>query len=99
MALAQEKKVVTNALKTVNTTGAWVPSQYKLEKMTGKSLTNAIHSLIAQGFNEYYFVMRNFTDLNEVRATEELLNSTDKTNLKVIVILLPPSEGGTRSVV
>jgi hypothetical protein len=38
--------------------------------------------------------MRDFNDIHSTNRTEELLKSTDSTSMKVIVILLPPSEGG-----
>jgi hypothetical protein len=41
--------------------------------------------------------MRDYTNETETKKTEELLNSADKTNLKIFVILLPPSEGGTQA--
>src|SRR5438105_10443377 len=36
--------------------------------------------------------MRDFNNASETKDTEELLNSADKTNLKITIILLPPSE-------
>ena len=41
--------------------------------------------------------MRDYTNGTEAKKTEELLNSADKTDLKIFVILLPPSEGGTQA--
>jgi hypothetical protein len=38
--------------------------------------------------------MRDFNNIHSTNRTEELLKSTDNTSMKVIVILLPPSEGG-----
>jgi hypothetical protein len=37
--------------------------------------------------------MNNFEDSESIKATEELLKSAEKTSLKIIIILLPPSEG------
>jgi hypothetical protein len=76
--------------------GAWVPSKFHLEKMQDlKQVNEAILSLVRQGFSEYYFVMRDFNNSTETKATEQLLKSADKTNnLKIIIILLPPSETG-----
>jgi len=75
--------------------GAWAPSNFHLEKMQDpKQVNQAILSLLGQGFGEYYFVMRDFNNASEVKATEQLLKSADKTNLKIIIILLPPSESG-----
>ena len=77
--------------------GAWVPSQLHLERIQGDKQVNAIYSLLSQGFDEYYFVMRNFNNTTETRATEGLLTLTDTTDLKVIIILLPPGEGGSHA--
>ena len=77
--------------------GAWVPFQLDLESMQGTKQVNAIHSLLSQGFGEYYFVMRNFNNSTETKAVETLLKLTDATDLKIFIILLPPSEGGTHA--
>ena len=77
-----------------NTVGAWAPAKFKLEALEGRSQINGIHTLIRHGFNEYYFVMRNYIDPKAMKATDELLKSSDNTTLRIIIILLPPSEGG-----
>jgi hypothetical protein len=77
--------------------GAWVPDQLHLERMQEDEQVNAIHSLLSQGFDEYYFVMRNFNNSTETKAVEALLRLTDVTDLKIIIILLPPSEGGSQA--
>jgi hypothetical protein len=77
--------------------GAWVPFQLHLERMQGDKQVNAIHSLLSQGFDEYYFVMRNFNNSTETKAAEALLRLTDATDLKIIIILLPPGEGGSHA--
>jgi hypothetical protein len=41
--------------------------------------------------------MDNFRDPEEVRSTERLLDAADNTELKIFIILLPPSEGGPGS--
>ena len=69
--------------------GAWVPFQLQLESMQGTKQVNAIHSLLSQEFDEYYFVMRNFNS-TETKAVEALLKLTDPTDLKIFIILLPP---------
>jgi len=76
------------------TIGAWIPSHLYLETMQGDKQVNVIRSLVSQGFNEYYFVMRDFNNTNETRAAEKLLNAADTTDLKIIIILLPLAEGG-----
>jgi len=76
-------------------TGAWAPSSFHLEKMLSLTKVNkAVLALLGQGFSEYYFVMRDFNNASEVKATEQLLESADKTGLKIIIILFPPSESG-----
>jgi hypothetical protein len=75
--------------------GAYVPDRMHLEDMSGSDQIDAIWKFLEQGFDEYYFVMHNFADANEVESTERLLNTTDNTELKIIIILLPPSEGGS----
>jgi len=75
--------------------GAWAPSNFRLEKMQEpRQVNEAILTLLGQGFNEYYFVMRDFNNKSEAKATEQLLKIADKTDLKIIIILLPPSESG-----
>jgi hypothetical protein len=75
--------------------GAWAPSNFHLERMQDpKQVNKAILNLLQQGFSEYYFVMRDFNNASEVKATEQLLKAADKTDLKIVVILLPPSESG-----
>jgi hypothetical protein len=72
--------------------GAWAPSKFHLEKMPNPEQRNAISTLLGQGFGEYYFVMRDFNNASERKATEQLLDSADKTSLKITIVLLPPSE-------
>src|SRR5919107_3380997 len=74
--------------------GAWDPYRMPLEELHGSKQEKAIKSLLEQGFSEYYFVMNDFNDLKAKRAIENLLKSADKTHLKILIILLPPSEGG-----
>lgn len=38
--------------------------------------------------------MNNFEDPKSLKMTDDLLETANKTNLKIIIILLPPSEGG-----
>ena len=84
-------KLVTKSKTKI---GAWDPYQMPLEELQGRKQEKAIKSLLEQGFSEYYFVMNDFNDSKAKRAIEKLLKSTDKTDLKILVILLPPSEGG-----
>ncbi len=75
--------------------GAWAPinNSLVLQHLKGEEQTNAIYSLLNQGFHEYYFSMNNFEDHEYAKLTEELLKSAQETNLKIIIILRPPSEG------
>jgi hypothetical protein len=74
--------------------GAWDRYQMPLEKIQGTNQRRAMETLLEQGFREYYFVMKDFNDSKIRKATERLLKSADKTDLKIMIILLPPSEGG-----
>ncbi len=74
--------------------GAWDRYQMPLEKIQGTNQKRAMETLLEQGFREYYFVMKDFNDSKIRKATERLLKSADKTDLKIMIILLPPSEGG-----
>jgi hypothetical protein len=74
--------------------GAYTPDGLHLEDMNETNQTSAIWEFLKQGFDEYFFVMDNFRDAKEVESTERLLNAADYTELKIIIILLPPSEGG-----
>ena len=77
--------------------GAWVPLNKSLilQHLKGEEQKNAIHTLLNQGFHEYYFAMNNFEDIESTKLTEELLKYADETNLKIIIILRPPSEGNS----
>lgn len=77
------------------TMGAWVPSNasFILEDLKGADQINAITALLDEGYDEYYFVMTDL-DPKSVSLTDELLSSADRTDLKIRIILLPPSEGG-----
>lgn len=75
--------------------GAWIPNQTALELKTNiTTQRNAIDMLLKKGISEYYFAMYDFRNSKSIQTTEDLLNSTDRTRLKVIIIIVPPSEGG-----
>ena len=74
--------------------GAWVPTKLQLESLQVDEQINAIHTLLSEGFDEYYLVMRDFNNSAERGKIETLLKSTDTTDLKIIIILLPQGEGG-----
>jgi hypothetical protein len=77
--------------------GAYIPDTVRLEDMNGIDQTLAILDFLEQGFSEYYFVMDNYVDPNELQSTERLLDAADNTGMKIVIILLPPSEGGVTS--
>ncbi|HEX2405659.1 MAG TPA: hypothetical protein VHJ38_00505 [Nitrososphaeraceae archaeon] len=79
--------------------GAWIPinNSISLEHLKGEKQKNAIQNLLNQGFHEYYFAMNNFEDSQSKKLTEELLKSAENTNLKIIIILRPPSEGNSNT--
>jgi hypothetical protein len=81
--------------RKTNIVGAWDPYQKPLEGIRqGTEQKKAIKALLEYGFSEYYFVMKDFNDAKEKKTIEKLLKSADKTDLKILIILLPPSEGG-----
>ena len=76
--------------------GAWTPinNSLILQNLKGEEQQkNEIKTLLNQSFHEYYFTMNNFEDPKYTKLTEDLLKSAEQTNLKIIIILLPPSEG------
>ena len=79
------------------TIGLWTPTNasYVLQHLRGEEQEKSIDSLINKGYREYYYVMNNFEDPRYLKMTENLLETANKTNLKIIIILLPPSEGGS----
>ena len=78
------------------TIGLWTPTNtsFVLQHLKGEEQEKAIDSLLNKGYREYYYVMNNFEDPRYLKMTQNLLETANKTNLKVIIILLPPSEGG-----
>src|SRR5215213_2296595 len=90
----QDRPFVNNVKRIM---GAYIPDALHLEEMEGSVQTLAILEFLQEGFNEYYFVMDNFWDAEEIESTERLLNAADNTGLKIVIILLPPSEGGPTS--
>jgi hypothetical protein len=87
----------TMPITKITNFGSWAPYQIPLESI--KNITeqkNAINAILKQGYNEYYFPMSNFKSKAARSITENLLQSADGTKLKIIIILLPPSEAGPR---
>jgi len=91
-------KVKTSEVSTSKdfTIGLWTPTNtsFVLQHLKGEEQEKAIDSLLNKGYREYYYVMNNFEDPRYLKMTQNLLETANKTNLKVIIILLPPSEGG-----
>ncbi|MGB7706204.1 MAG: hypothetical protein WBL64_02795 [Nitrososphaeraceae archaeon] len=79
------------------TVGLWTPmnNSFALQHLEGEDQKEAIDTLLNKGYQEYYYVMNNFEDPKSLKLTESLLKTANKTNLKIIIILLPPSEGGS----
>jgi hypothetical protein len=87
----------TMPITKITNFGSWAPYQIPLESI--KNITeqkNAINAILKQGYNEYYFPMSNFKSKAARSITENLLQSADGTKLKIIIILLPPSEAGPK---
>jgi hypothetical protein len=94
---AQSVSGNSNSSTTLKQTiGLWTPmnNSFALQYLEGEKQKRAIDTLLSKGYQEYYFVMNNFEDPTSLKLTESLLKTADKTNLKIIIILLPPSEGG-----
>lgn len=93
------KGLLNSTLEINKTLGVWGPisnSTHTLEELRGINLSRAISYITTLGFDEYYFVMSDFENPNLIDSTESLLQSAENldNNLKIIIILLPPSEGG-----
>ena len=75
--------------------GAWMSNQIPLETLQSyDERKSAIGSLLKQGYNEYYFLISNYQSKVEQSKIEDLLAASDKSPLRMIAILMPPSEGG-----
>jgi hypothetical protein len=76
--------------------GLWTPinTSFALQHLKGQEQEKAMDTLLKKGYREYYYVMNNFEDPKSLKMTEDLLETANNTNLKIIIILLPPSEGG-----
>ncbi|MFZ0329113.1 MAG: hypothetical protein WAL66_17610, partial [Nitrososphaeraceae archaeon] len=87
----------TTRITRITNFGMWAPYRLPLESI--KNITeqkNAINAILKQGYNEYYFAMGDFRSKAARSMTENLLQSADGTKLKIIIILLPPSEAGPK---
>ncbi|MDQ3868388.1 MAG: PDZ domain-containing protein, partial [Thermoproteota archaeon] len=87
----------TMPITKITNFGSWAPYQIPLESIQNiTEQKNAINAILKQGYNEYYFPMSNFKSKAARSITENLLQSADGTKLKIIIILLPPSEAGPK---
>ena len=79
-----------------STVGLWTPmnTSFALQHLKRADQEKAMEILLKKGYEEYYYVMNNFEDPKSLKITDDLLDTANKTNLKIIIILLPPSEGG-----
>jgi hypothetical protein len=75
--------------------GAWASYQLPLELMDSAERKTAITTLLEQGFTVYYFTLGNFESETSRAITENILTAADGTGMKMIGILLPPSEAGS----
>lgn len=69
-------------------------NSFVLQHLKDLEQKKAIDVLLKKGYGEYYYVMNNFKDPKSLKITNRLLDNANITNLKIIIILLPPSEGG-----
>ncbi|HZA07438.1 MAG TPA: PDZ domain-containing protein [Nitrososphaeraceae archaeon] len=77
--------------------GMWAPYQQPLESIQNTTeQKKAIDAIVKQGYSEYYFALSDFKSKLETSMTENLLQSADGSKLKIIIILLPPSEAGPK---
>jgi hypothetical protein len=86
-----------NSVVSLTNFGVWAPYPLPLESI--KNITeqkNAINAILKQGYNEYYFPMIDFKSKVARSMAENLLQSANGTKLKIIIILLPPSEAGPK---
>ncbi|MFL6318209.1 MAG: PDZ domain-containing protein [Nitrososphaeraceae archaeon] len=84
------------AIEKITNFGSWAPYQIPLESIKNiAEQKNVINAILKQGYN-YYFPMIDFKSKATRSMTENLLQSANGTKLKIIIILLPPSEAGPK---
>jgi hypothetical protein len=87
----------TKSITKMRSFGMWAPYQQPLESIENTTeQKKAIDAIVKQGYSEYYFALSDFRSKLETSMTENLLQSADGSKLKIIVILLPPSEAGPK---
>ena len=96
--LADNIKPATNSTTSqpkIASFGAWTSNQFPLESLPNHNdKIVAIDLLLKQGYKEYYFVLKDYKSESEQSQIASLLDAADNTTLRMIPILLPPSEGG-----
>src|SRR5215212_10275677 len=86
-----------NSIVSLTNFGIWAPYPRSLESIKNTTeQKNAIDAILKQGYNEYYFPMIDFKSKAARSMAENLLQSANGTKLKIIIILLPPSEAGPK---
>src|SRR5690242_1724258 len=86
-----------NESTKIRSFGMWAPYQVPLESIKNKTeQIDAINAILKQGYSDYYFAPGDFKSNMAVSTTENLLQSADGTKLKIVIILLPPSEAGPK---
>jgi hypothetical protein len=87
----------TKSITKIRNLGMWAPYQQPLESIGNTTeQKNAINAILKQGYNEYYFALSDFKSKLGTSMTQNLLQSADGTKMKIIIILLPPSEAGPK---
>jgi hypothetical protein len=75
--------------------GAWASYQVPLEQIKDPGdIDTAIRGLLKLGYTEYYFPIVDYEADGVKENIDSLLGAADKTALKMIAILFPPSEAG-----
>ena len=96
--LADNIKLGTNSTISqpkIASFGAWTSNQFPLESLPNRNdKIMAMDLLLKQGYKEYYFVLKDYKSKSKQSQTASLLGAADNTTLRMIPILLPPSEGG-----
>ena len=88
---------LTMPMAKITNFGSWAPYQQPLESIKNiAEQKNAINAILKQGYNEYYFPMIDLKSKAARSMTENLLQSANGTKLKIIIILIPPSEAGPK---
>jgi hypothetical protein len=87
----------TAPIAKITNFGMWAPYQLPIESIKNTTeQKNVINAILKQGYDEYYFAIGDFRSKSTRSMTENLLQSADATKLKIIIILLPPSEAGPK---